>query len=540
MRFRILVAASISFCLLVALTYLVWFVADWENSSGRSRISFAQGRALYWHNAPARTSRVPSQGVYRALVDANNSPRGPMFFLPIWKTGTNADFELPLIWLGLATITISSGAYLAAWRRSSRRHRKGMCTACGYDLRGSIERCPECGTSRDLASPLRWPLSIIPSRAFVTATCSWVAIILAASMILVCIVIGWMGRLQRLANERYALSGLDVTHFILTTSPRLRGAVIHPQPGTFTSAITAPGSVVLLDEGAYVFRHVRGPLLHDVAIVGLSPAKTTLSLTLNSAIRVRLQNLTIDCKDNPFIDFRGGGSVSLKNCVIVNYNSGAGGSEAIEGSDTVLMIENCTIDGAGGRQHGRSLGNAFDLRGTNQVFARNSTFLNNSEICRSNCITFDGCSIGGSSPLRPYFETGIRYIRNSPTIAAPVATPDGPAFDLAMDDDAFVEIARNHDAGSDSITRRLLDIFNPSDDPRYWLGMLRSVKPEIRAIATAELKRLNYPGFPTTAPATNSSTTPSAADIARLNSLPVPFDVEITFGHLAEQIDPRK
>ena len=30
-------------------------------------------------------------------------------------------------------------------RKPSRR-RKGLCSRCGYDLRGSKERCPECGT----------------------------------------------------------------------------------------------------------------------------------------------------------------------------------------------------------------------------------------------------------------------------------------------------------------------------------------------------------------------------------------------------------
>jgi hypothetical protein len=37
-------------------------------------------------------------------------------------------------------------ARLRGYVRARRRSRRGLCVACGYDLRASAQRCPECGT----------------------------------------------------------------------------------------------------------------------------------------------------------------------------------------------------------------------------------------------------------------------------------------------------------------------------------------------------------------------------------------------------------
>ena len=70
----------------------------------------------------------------------------------VWKSRSNVDtgetsMAIPL-WF-LFVITAALPAVVAArWIRRGRRSRMpGLCAACGYDLRASAERCPECGMS---------------------------------------------------------------------------------------------------------------------------------------------------------------------------------------------------------------------------------------------------------------------------------------------------------------------------------------------------------------------------------------------------------
>jgi hypothetical protein len=59
---------------------------------------------------------------------------------PFWVLG------VPYWFIALLTTAIPA-RWLWLYRRSAQRRSRGLCLACGYDLRATAERCPECGAA---------------------------------------------------------------------------------------------------------------------------------------------------------------------------------------------------------------------------------------------------------------------------------------------------------------------------------------------------------------------------------------------------------
>jgi hypothetical protein len=127
----------------VSLFLLVIIVVLWAISYQNGIVIFTRGRV----------SLNSSHG--ELYLDENQNPPGWMFPVPNNATNTwtfiykfKTLFGAPH-WLAGGITTILPIVWIAQDvhnRRRLRRIRRGLCVACGYNLRASPDRCPECGT----------------------------------------------------------------------------------------------------------------------------------------------------------------------------------------------------------------------------------------------------------------------------------------------------------------------------------------------------------------------------------------------------------
>ena len=169
MRRRLLNVATVVSLLLCVAACALWVRSDFcgyfdrvrRASSGSGSTAILAGGTLYvrhitspapwWHAVPLSyegskprggSAFVPATTLQVDVIGFGfNHSRGTSDGSPFVETWV----IVPLWAVSLVTAVLPA-QWLARRMRLRRRARRGQCLACGYDLRASPERCPECGT----------------------------------------------------------------------------------------------------------------------------------------------------------------------------------------------------------------------------------------------------------------------------------------------------------------------------------------------------------------------------------------------------------
>jgi hypothetical protein len=139
-----------------------WHATDWqymgENAgrgwaadrfNGSLRQGLTPGTTRPWRLSPWETL-----GFHTSNTSEQHRPSDPVTDEHYRRRVTTRVVNVP--YYAPALLTAVTPAWWVLSRRGVRRRRRlarGLCAHCGYDLRASPERCPECGTVAGKANP---------------------------------------------------------------------------------------------------------------------------------------------------------------------------------------------------------------------------------------------------------------------------------------------------------------------------------------------------------------------------------------------------
>jgi hypothetical protein len=116
-----------------------------RNYEARHKVRPRRGDGWRWTTSRGRTvHQYQSAGFPRRLgFEADVVHRQLSDSPPMSMRATY--LRMPHWFLALLTAAPPAAWVVRRWRARARRRAAGLCRSCGYDLRASRERCPECG-----------------------------------------------------------------------------------------------------------------------------------------------------------------------------------------------------------------------------------------------------------------------------------------------------------------------------------------------------------------------------------------------------------
>jgi hypothetical protein len=171
-------AVSLALCMTTVVLWVQSYRPVLDYFAWRGRLTLivqSKGGRLWlqrWHRAdpaPTRPARADLTWVLRGTTNPPYQPNAPIEvgYTPprpslgngfgfVWLAsdfgtshdgrplGTRQMLAVPH-WSLLAAAALVPAGWGISWSARRRRRRKGLCAACGYDLRATPDRCPECG-----------------------------------------------------------------------------------------------------------------------------------------------------------------------------------------------------------------------------------------------------------------------------------------------------------------------------------------------------------------------------------------------------------
>src|SRR4051812_11345917 len=161
---NLLTAASLVLCVAAGAIWVrglfrndQWYSLTHDAATGETtnlEVTTGNGRLF----AQLDRQRQPPEGTENLGWRHNSTPAGARAWLQVsWFRFEHGDSRLPsrhrwwVFQLRLWPLVAISAVLPCAWvlwtRRRRRRETVGVCLACGYDLRATPDRCPECGAA---------------------------------------------------------------------------------------------------------------------------------------------------------------------------------------------------------------------------------------------------------------------------------------------------------------------------------------------------------------------------------------------------------